>query len=137
MESLMRYKGTIIGLLLLVGLFFVYANFIKGTDNDPLLTSEQVAGVDGSAAGEEIIAILNELKRIRLDTSLFENEKFNSLVDRRVDIESESVGRNNPFDPIGFGINIQNSIAKPSEEVIQLIDTQNKVKRTSTSTDSE
>lgn len=133
----MRYKGTLIGLLLLVGLFFVYANFIKGTDNDPLLTSTQVAGVDGSAAGEEIILILSEVNRIRLDTSLFENEKFKSLIDRRVEIEPENVGRVNPFDPIGFGINIQNNIAEPSDEVIQLIDTQSKVQRTSTSTDSE
>jgi|GEM_PF-2032425 len=122
MDSLMRYKGALAGVFLLVGLYFVYVNFIQGTGNDPILTSTQVAGVGGTAAGQEIIGILEELKDISLDTSLFENEFFNALVDRREAIEGESVGRSNPFDPIGFGINPKGVIAEPSEEKIQVID---------------
>ena len=128
----MRYKGTLIGLVLLVGIYFAYVQFIQGTGNDPLLTSNQVAGVDGTRAGQEIIGILREIKGIELDVSLFENEQFNALVDFREDIAPESVGRNNPFDPIGFGINDQGRVAEPTPPDIQLItpESGNKVQET-------
>ena len=117
----MRYKGTIIGLFLLVGLYFVYVTYIQGTENDPLFTSTKVTGIDGTVAGQEIISILEELKDIEIKTSIFQDEQFNSLVDRRTEIIPENVGRNNPFDPIGFGINRQGIIASPNEEVIRAI----------------
>ncbi len=124
METLKRYKGTLIGLFLLVGLFFVYTQFIQGTSNDPLLTSNKVAGVDGTQAGQEIIQILREIKKINLDTSIFENESFTSLTDYRTIINPQPVGRENPFEPIGFGVNRLDNLARPLLPDIQLIDIQ-------------
>ena len=127
----MKYKGTLIGLFLFAGLFFVYTNFIQGTENDPLLTSQQVAGVNGSIAGQEIIEILEELNKIKLDTSLFDDESFNTLIDRKESINPENVGRTNPFEPIGFGINTSGNIVGPNDETVQVINIQSAPEETS------
>jgi len=122
MGFLNRYKGTIVGLLLLVGLFFVYTQFIAGTPNDPLLTSKKVSGVDGTQAGQEIIRILKDIQQINLNVSLFDNVAFVSLVDFRTVVSPEPAGRDNPFDPIGFGTNRSGRVVRPLPPNIQLIE---------------
>ena len=44
---------------------------------------------------------LQELKEIDFSDSIFNDPRFNSLVDFRQDVQFEPVGRNNPFLPIG------------------------------------
>lgn len=112
-ESIKKYKVTLIIFVLIIGSYYAYVTFGPPDIPEGLLTS-QSASVDGTAAGQEIISILNDIKSINLDTGIFEDEKFKSLIDLTEDVTNEPQGRRNPFEPIGFGIDIEGKIAEPS-----------------------
>jgi len=113
-ESIKKRKGIIITLFLLAGGYYAYATY--GSPNLPEgLLSSQSASVDGTEAGQEIIRILEDIKSIHLDVGIFEDEKFNSLIDITEEVKSEAQGRNNPFEAIGFGSDIEGRIAEPSD----------------------
>ena len=117
----MRYKGILIGLLVFAALLFIYSNYIAGTENDPLLTSTSESSDQGALLGQEIVEILEEIQSIEIDTSFFENSAFTQLIDYRTQVEPEPVGRRNPFEEIGFGVNIDDNIAEPLPPVLQYI----------------
>ncbi|KKW35644.1 hypothetical protein A2852_02005 [Candidatus Adlerbacteria bacterium RIFCSPHIGHO2_01_FULL_54_23] len=73
--------------------YFWYAS----SDAGPLLSIPQAP----SPASQEILLTLGNLRQIVLDPSLFEDPIFTSLVDSSTSIPQESVGRRNPFAPIG------------------------------------
>lgn len=49
------------------------------------------------AANQEFITLFSELRRIDLDTSIFDDEYYSSLVDFSRPVSVEAVGRDNPF----------------------------------------
>jgi hypothetical protein len=51
------------------------------------------------AANQEFITLFSELRRIDLDTSIFDDEYYGSLVDFSRPVSVEPVGRDNPFAP--------------------------------------
>jgi hypothetical protein len=51
--------------------------------------------------GAKILAILDKLKNITLDVSIFTNPMFQNLSDFTVELAPEPVSRPNPFAPIG------------------------------------
>lgn len=111
MEFLNRYKITLIVLVLAVGAFVAYQNFyVANLDIDPLARESQVAG---SIVGQEIISLLGELESIKLDVTIFEKESFRTLIDFGQTINSEPVGRGNPFAPIGVETGFSSGIAEP------------------------
>ncbi len=59
--------------------------------------------VEGQQIGGDILAILNDLNKIKLDDSIFSDPVFVSLKDYSVTIPKELKGRQNPFLPIGSG----------------------------------
>ncbi len=54
-----------------------------------------------TAASDEFSNLLSSIKRITIDTSLFDNPAYKMLRDFPVSLGSEIVGRTNPFAPIG------------------------------------
>lgn len=54
-----------------------------------------------TAVEQELLAELDELRRVRLDESLFTGAPFRSLVDFSEPIAEQPVGRANPFAPVG------------------------------------
>lgn len=111
MDFLNRYKITLIVLILGVGAFVAYQNYyVPSLNIDPLVSEGQVAG---SIVGQEIISLLGELESIKLDVTIFEKESFRSLIDFGQTINSEPVGRGNPFAPIGVETGFSNGIAEP------------------------
>lgn len=108
-----QHKRTLIITIIVIGVFVAYQQlYVKARDGRVL--SSQVAGASGSAAGQEIINVLSGIRGINLDTSIFEDDTFNSLVDFTQEVRSEPVGRSNPFAPVGFGIDISGTVAKPT-----------------------
>lgn len=91
-----------IGLLLWVG----YVTFLKKDSvaaPGAALVSEAALNGDSPEAqsGREILAILLNLKSLKLDASIFNSPVFQSLADFGQSIPERPRGRDNPFAPIG------------------------------------
>ena len=87
---------------LIVG-FLSYTFFIKNTptiDSVKDLSSEEIAG-------EDILALVEKLKLISIDQSIFSSPLFNNLKDFGITPTGESQGRVNPFAQIGVEFGFQ------------------------------
>ncbi len=63
-------------------------------------TNQASAQNDAATSPEsESLTIVNKIMSLKLDTSLLEDDVFNSLVDFSQSIDAEPVGRPNPFVP--------------------------------------
>lgn len=91
--------GILIGAVLLVGGYFA---FFSGGGSSALLSASSGTAAT-SQISKELLATIGNLKAITLDTKLFEDEAFISLVDFHVDIPLQPVGRDNPFGQLNGG----------------------------------
>lgn len=91
--------------------FFIGTNsFAQDTVAFDDLTQDTVA-LDAPTSsvvneGTKILAILQEMKNITLDTSIFTDPMFLNLSDFTVELTPEPISRPNPFAPIGQDITI-------------------------------
>lgn len=79
-----------------VGGYFAY----RSSDTGALLTASGATSTPTSKVSRELLLTLGDLRSITLDNSLFTDAAFTSLVDFRVDIPLQPVGRTNPFAPL-------------------------------------
>ncbi|MBP6912227.1 MAG: hypothetical protein KBB88_03460 [Candidatus Pacebacteria bacterium] len=68
----------------------------SGTVDTSLLSTEQ------SVVADEFLNTLINLHTITLDDAIFSDARFASLVDYTVQLTPQTVGRSNPFTPVGF-----------------------------------
>jgi len=99
MQSILKYKKIIIGIVVIGVAFFIYSTYFK-PEGGPLVMVDSQAKRQ-FAAGKEILTLLIDLKSIELDGSIFEDGSFKSLEDFSLPIDPEPKGRTNPFAPIG------------------------------------
>lgn len=99
MMNFFKQYQTVVVFLVVVGLIYSAYQFFFGTTNEQALSVTNVQAV-GSVADQELIALLLELKGIRLDNAIFTDQNFVSLTDFSKDLVQEPVGRTNPFAPI-------------------------------------
>jgi hypothetical protein len=78
-------------------LFYVYVTY--SGPSEPLFGSSQ-GGEDLVGEGQKFLAKLNELQKLRLDTSVFDTEAYRSLIDTHVTPPTEEAGREHPFIPV-------------------------------------
>jgi len=98
MNFIQRNQTVIIFLFIVGALFFGYQYFFSAPQEGALnVTNVQAAG---SEADQELIALLLELKGIRLDNAIFTDTTFQSLTDFSKELVTEPIGRVNPFAPI-------------------------------------
>ncbi len=91
-------KNTLLALGLAGVLWLGYVLFLQ--EDDTALTQENAAqATQASRDAQEFLAVLQDLRGIDFDSSLFDDQKFRQLVDYRVRIQGEPVGRLNPFAP--------------------------------------
>ncbi|HSE56661.1 MAG TPA: hypothetical protein VLB02_01075 [Candidatus Paceibacterota bacterium] len=104
-----RTKKIIIGVAI-VAVAAVGATMIGGKDTPAPTTGGLVSnrvdsgiavGTQPTAGNDEFLATLLSIRSIRVDTSLFKNPAFLYLKDHPVVLGTETVGRSNPFAPIG------------------------------------
>jgi hypothetical protein len=106
-----KLKSILIFAIILAVVFFAF-NFISKkkpktvpAQNSPLAIDN--GGILPSAintnttASDEFSVLLSSIKRINIDTSLFNNKAYQLLRDFPVSLGSEVVGRTNPFAPVG------------------------------------
>jgi len=98
-------KNIIITVAIIILVFALYFFFFRGSgsDNNSGLYVEPVAGKT-SVVDKSLITLLLEMKSIKLDEKLFSSAVFQSLSDYSIKIESQEVGRINPFAPLELKI---------------------------------
>lgn len=115
-------KKAIIFVVLIIIVVVLYSVFAKKPETQGSLTSTPAAGVDPnlSADTQAILALLQSISNLKLDTSIFDRESYLALEDQNKQIlEDLNPGRYNPFAPIGID---QTSVVTtvPSETMDQL-----------------
>lgn len=113
-----RHNKFLILLSILVLTWGIYYSFhndstteaaTSGDDEGSLSSSldttadKSQSATNGSSTATEDTSFLMKLaslKTIKVDTSLFSNAAFNSLVDNNINLESAPYGRINPFSPV-------------------------------------
>ena len=99
-----KTKQIIIATIIIVIAFVVFKVFFSnsGTTIDNSLITDKVV-MTGPADGQVILTLLENLKKVTLDESIFADVIFTSLVNFERPIEQQPIGRQNPFLPIGQG----------------------------------
>ena len=100
MNLFKKYKNIIIILAILIIATVAYT-VIVGKKDDSLLVSESSSDTS-SASQSNLLALLLEIRTIKLDESILSDSAFRSLKDFGQEIIPEPVGRENPFAPVNF-----------------------------------
>jgi len=99
MLDIIKQNKVIIIVLIVIIVGFAWYGLSDKQPSNSLLTNESRSSA--SAAEQEILRLLLDMRSIRLDSSIFENPSFASLRDFGREIIPEPVGRTNPFAPSG------------------------------------
>ena len=94
-------KKTIIIMVVIIVVAIIAYFYYEGgnTVTSSSLETSQVTS-DAQAAGARVLNLLNQIKSLKIDTSLFSDPAYETLRDYTVAIPQEQVGRANPFAPI-------------------------------------
>ena len=86
--------------VIILAAIIAYFYYIGGNTaaNSSLETSQETS--DAQLAGSRVLSLLNQIKSLKIDTSLFSDPTYQTLRDYTVAIPQEEVGRPNPFAPI-------------------------------------
>lgn len=97
MSSLLKNILFALGLALI--LWLGYSVFFK-QDDDLLSANNSLVANDAARDTQEFLTRLQQLKSLRLDASIFSDDRFRSFIDHRKEITDEPYGRPNPFAPV-------------------------------------
>ena len=97
LKSIKNKKNILFGVAILGVCFFAYQYWVVAEVSEPQLVS--VGGTDG--VGGETLKLLSKLRTLVLDEDIFVDKVFQSLEDFSMEIQSQPIGRNNPFAPVG------------------------------------
>ena len=86
---------VIIGVVVLAIVYFYFSGSAPVTDSISTLQTQSA-----NAVGTRILSLLNQIKSLHIDTSIFKDPAYQTLVDYSVEIPPLPVGRPNPFAPI-------------------------------------
>ncbi len=98
MSNLLKNLLFALGLALLLWLGYVL--FLRDTEEALITATGEGMSAEAAVKTQEFIVRLNELDRMRLDTSVITDSRFMSLANFRQPITDEPSGRNNPFAPL-------------------------------------
>lgn len=97
MMNFIKQYSTILWFVGIVAVLYgAYALFFA-QESEPVVAVTETAAVPD----QELVALLFELKNIRLDNAIFEDPLFKSLNDFGRELVPEPLGRTNPFAPLG------------------------------------
>src|SRR3989344_4647536 len=90
--------GVVVALIIII--WMVVGGGGGSAPEDPSLTAVASDPVE-LIIGRDMLAALDKMKAVRLDTSFFSNPVYKTLQDFTVQIPKQPVGRRDPFAPIG------------------------------------
>ena len=97
-------RTVLITSLLIVAAFVVLTFFKTGkvSADDPITSvTTSVGDQNQSLLSPEQARLINQINTLKLDSSIFTNSTFLSLVDNTTDLGFIAAGRPNPFAPVG------------------------------------
>jgi len=95
-----KIKQTIIVVIVIIVAFIGFKMFFPGSSGDQTLGTDNPVS-EQFADGQVILTLLNKLENVSLDTTVFSDKVFVSLVSFEKSIDEQVAGRANPFLPIG------------------------------------
>jgi len=88
--------------------------YYEGGNNTASSSLESVpAGTGSGEIGSRVLVLLNQIRDLKIDASLFSDPAFLALQDYSIQIPQQNVGRLNPFAPIS-GMRVASSTAGSS-----------------------
>lgn len=99
-EKILAWKNPVIALFILILLVvagYMYSN--RSKESDELLSGTE-AGDGAAAVDGDLLRTLGKLRKLRLDTSIFNDPVWQSLEDFGQTLSPEPKGRTNPFAPL-------------------------------------
>lgn len=106
MELVKKYKNILIvaGVLAAIVLGYLWWSGRDTTDSSTLSFAPDGFGLptEASIAGQQILSVLEELRQLNINGSVFQNAVFKSLIDHTIATTSEPLGRPDPFAPLPF-----------------------------------
>ena len=107
-------KGIIALVVALIILLLGYAYFSGSEPNDSAINSlDTISNVDvnseASVKGAKILTLLSQIRSLKIDTSIFKDRSFQSLVDYTVEVPPQNVGKNNLFADFASSNNVSAS----------------------------
>ncbi len=103
---------AIIVIIILVALLaYFYYEGNAPVSNSSLETT--AASADAQAVGGRVLSLLNQIRSLKIDTSVFKDPSYQTLRDYSVQIPQEDVGRPNPFAPLPGSAAPASSATKP------------------------
>lgn len=98
MEFFHKNQKMILGIVLIVAVFYFYTIFFK-TDGLAVVTPQDLTA---QQVGASVLELSSKLKKVDLDQSLFTQPLYKKLVDFSAPIPDQQPGRSNPFNVIGL-----------------------------------
>ncbi len=84
--------------ILIIGAFIYFYTLGNPTDSSvSSITETENAGQ--LEEGAKVLALLNQISSLKLDTTIFDNNIYKTLIDYTVEVPEQNVGRTNPFSP--------------------------------------
>ena len=96
MEALMKNKGTLAAVVIIIAAFFAYNSFFN---SDTAPAGE--ANVSASVLGADLLKLSEEISKATLSREIFSDSSYRYLTDFSVPVPAQPVGRINPFNLIG------------------------------------
>ncbi len=91
-------KTLIVAIVAIIILALVYFYFSGGAATPDASSTLQTQSAN--VVGTRVLSLLNQIKSLRIDTSIFKDQAYQTLVDYAVEIPELPVGRPNPFAPL-------------------------------------
>lgn len=93
-------KTTAIFILILVVGAFIYFYMSGGSVNNNSALLQGSSPDVSDNVGVEVLTLLNQIQSLKIDSTLFSEPVYKTLVDYSVPIPAQPIGRTNPFAPI-------------------------------------
>ena len=90
---------TVIAVVLVVGAA-IYFYMQGGSVPDGVTSLEVAEYTEATIAGSKVLGLLNQIRGLEIDKSIFDSPAYQTLRDYTVEIPEVNVGRINPFAPI-------------------------------------
>lgn len=110
-----KTKKIILAVVVIVIAFILFQNIWGGKNSSDSSLVTDNAVINQSVDGQAVLLLLNRLNKVSLDSAIFSNKAFSSLVSFEQTIPDQAIQRPNPFAPIGTDrpVSVVNSTSSP------------------------
>lgn len=98
MSNLLKNLLIALGITVVIGVVHFGLKYMNATSED---TTFQESGTsEAKLITDQILRDIQKIDELSLNTDVFQDQRFRSLKDFRIEIKDVSTGRANPFEPV-------------------------------------